>query len=149
MAISEFCKLDVVCCEASASISEVAELMRTHHVGAVIVTGKNGEASVPLGIVTDRDIVIEAVAPRVDLNMLTAGDIMNSPLETVDENASFLDTLRLMGKFRVRRIPVVRDDGTLSGIVTADDIVNALAIEMVTITSVFTKQPAIESRARR
>lgn len=149
MAISEFCKLDVVCCDASASISEVAELMRVHHVGDVIVTGKNGEARVPIGIVTDRDIVIEVVAPKIDLNMLTAGDIMNSPLQTIDENAGFLDALRLMGKLKVRRMPVVRDDGTLFGIASADDILNMLAVEMSTLTSVLAEQPVIESRTRR
>lgn len=148
MPISEFCKLDVVCCDAGASIQEVAELMRKHHVGDVIVTGIEAESRMPIGILTDRDIVIEAIAPNVDLNLLTAGDIMVSPVHSVQESTGLLDALRMMAKLKVRRMPVVRDDGTLSGIVTADDIIGMLSAELATIANIVGKQPLVESRTR-
>jgi CBS domain-containing protein len=149
MPVNEFCKLDVVCCEATTSIHEVAALMRIYHVGDVIVIGKNEQARVPIGIVTDRDIVIEAIAPQVDINILTAGDIMSSSLATVQENESLFGALRLMRTLKVRRMPVVREDGTLFGIITADDMINMLAEELSTITEVLAGQPAVESRTRR
>lgn len=149
MAINEFCKLDVVCCTAKTPVADIAGLMRLHHVGDVIVTGTNGNARIPLGIVTDRDIVIEAVAPGVDLNMLTAEDIMNSPLETIREDASFLETLQAMARHKVRRLPVIRSDGTLFGIVTADDMISMLVTELSAISTVVADQPAIERQIRR
>lgn len=148
MPIGEYCRLDVVCVEASASIAEVAGLMREHHVGDVVVVGKQVNARVPTGIVTDRDIVISAIAPRVDLNLLTAGDIMHSPLTTIRESAEIFEALQVMRSVKIRRLPVVRDDGTLFGIITADDIIAMLATELSMISRVIAKQPAVESRTR-
>lgn len=148
MPIGDCCNLDVICCEANASIPEVAALMRQHHVGDVIVVGAREDARVPLGIVTDRDIVIEAVAPQVDLNLLTAGDIMNAPLKTIRDSDGFFDTLQTMRELKVRRMPVVREDGTLYGIVTADDIIDILTMELSTITGAIREQPVVEVRTR-
>ncbi|HJV84375.1 MAG TPA: CBS domain-containing protein [Noviherbaspirillum sp.] len=149
MPIGEICNVDVICCDARASVSEVAKLMREHHVGDVIVTGMQEQARVPLGIVTDRDIVVEAVAPGIDLDMVTAGDVMTSPLMTASEADGLFETLELMRSLKVRRLPVVREDGTLFGIVTADDIVNLLSVELSMVSRVIMKQPDIERRARR
>jgi len=149
MAIGELCNVDVVCCDAKASISDVARLMREHHVGDVIVTGSQSEERVPIGIVTDRDIVVEAIAPGVPLEMITAGDIMTSPLMTVDEDAGLFETLELMRSLKVRRLPVVRQDGTLFGIVTADDILSLLSAELSLVTRAISMQPDAERRARR
>ncbi|HEY3289058.1 MAG TPA: CBS domain-containing protein, partial [Anaerolineae bacterium] len=66
------------CCEADTSISEVAALMRKHHVGDVIVVEDKGQKRVPIGIVTDRDIVIETIALKLDANAFTAGDLMSA-----------------------------------------------------------------------
>ncbi|HJV51030.1 MULTISPECIES: CBS domain-containing protein [Oxalobacteraceae] len=149
MPIGEICNVDVICCDAKASVSDVAKLMREHHVGDVIVTGMQAQSRVPLGIVTDRDIVVEAVAPGIDLGLITAGDVMTSPLMTVDENAGLFETLELMRSLKVRRLPVVREDGTLFGIVTADDIVNLLSVELAMVSRVMAKQPDVERRVRQ
>lgn len=149
MAISELCNPDVVCCDVQASIAEVASLMREHHVGDVIVIDMKSDASVPIGIVTDRDIVIEAVAKNVDLNMLTAGDIMTEPLATVKEDADLRETLELMGALKVRRLPVVRYDGSLFGIVTADDIFELLSNELSILSRSVSGQTDVERRLRR
>lgn len=148
MPIGELCNVDVICCDTNTSVAEIAVLMRRHHVGDVIVTGMQAESRVPLGIVTDRDIVIEAVAPRVDLEMITAGDIMTSPLMTVDENAGLFETMELMRSLKVRRLPVVRADGTLFGIVTADDIVGLLSVELSMVSRTMAKQFDVEKRVR-
>lgn len=149
MSIGEMCNIDVVCCDVKASIAEVAALMREHHVGDVIVVDTSTHACLPVGIVTDRDIVVEAVASSVDLEMITAGDIMTSPLTTVRQDASLEDTLELMDRLKVRRIPVVREDGTLYGIVTADDFVSLLSDELAFLARAVAGQPAAERRVRR
>lgn len=149
MPISECCNIGVVCCEANASIPQIAQLMRKHHVGDVVVVRHDGNARIPVGIVTDRDIVIETVAEQVDMDLLTAGDIMSSPLVTVHENESFAESLRLMRHHKIRRLPIVDEKGVLYGIVAADDIVHLLTLELSMLTTTMTEQPAAERKARR
>jgi CBS domain-containing protein len=149
MAINECCNIGVVCCEAGTSISDVAALMRKHHVGDVIVVEDMEENRIPTGIVTDRDIVIETMALHVDADAFTAGELMSAPLVTVREDEGFVETLQLMRKHKVRRMPVVTAAGTLFGIVTADDIVNLLARELTMMTEAIVEQPLREGRLRK
>jgi CBS domain-containing protein len=149
MSISECSNIGVVCCEADASVSEVAALMRKHHVGDVIVVDNSSGRRIPVGIVTDRDIIMETVALDVDPKVFTAGDIMTSPVVTVNEGVGMIETLRLMRNNKVRRMPVVTDAGTLYGIVTADDVINLLAMELSLMTGAIVEQPIKEGRLRR
>jgi CBS domain-containing protein len=149
MPISECSNIGVVCCEADATVPAVAALMRKHHVGDVIVVEGAAENRMPLGIITDRDIVLEAVALDIDTGVLTAGDLMSAPLVTVAENAGLVETLRLMRNHKIRRMPVVTPSGSLYGIVTADDIMNLLAMEMSLMTAAIVEQPLREGRMRK
>lgn len=149
MPINECCKLDVVCCETDASIPQVAELMRRHHVGDVVVIENQNGARMPVGIVTDRDIVLEIIAPQLDIDGFTAGDIMNTPLVAVQDDEGFVEALRTMRTHKVRRLPVVTQMGALFGIVTADDIINILAAELSMMTEAIADQPRSEARVRR
>ena len=148
MPIRECSNIGVVCCEANATIPEVAALMRKHHVGDVIVT-ENGEDRVPIGIVTDRDIVIETIALALDTKVFTAGDIMTAPIVTVYEEEGFVETLRIMRANKIRRMPVVTDTGALYGIVTADDVINLLVMELSLMTSAIIEQPLREGQLRK
>ncbi len=149
MPINECCNTNVVCCEANSAIPEVAALMRKHHVGDVIVTEDQDGNQVQIGIVTDRDIVIETVAQQVDVNAFTAGDLMSTPVATVQEDAGVVETLRLMRGYKVRRLPVITRTGALFGIVTADDLIKLLAIELSMMTDAIADQPEREARLRR
>jgi CBS domain-containing protein len=149
MPISECCSTGVVCCEATASIPDVAALMRKHHVGGVVVVENKDGLRLPIGIVTDRDIVIETIALQLDANVFTAGDIMTPSLVTVHENQGFIDTLRLMRQHKIRRMPIVTQAGTLFGIVTADDIINLLVMELSMMTGAIIEQPLKEEQLRR
>jgi CBS domain-containing protein len=149
MAIDECCNLDVVCCGADTTVPEVAALMRKHHVGDVIVVENRGGLRVPIGIVTDRDIVIEITALNVDANAFTAGDLMSSPVQTVGKDDGFVDVLRAMRAHKIRRMPVVTNAGTLYGIVTADDIINLLGTELALMAGMLAEQPAREGRLRK
>lgn len=148
MLINECCNCNVITCDADTVVQQVAGLMRHHHVGSVVVTGKD-QPNVPQGIVTDRDIVVEAVAPELDVNTFTAGDIMNAPIVTVRENESLIESLRLMRTHKIRRVVVVNDSGSIYGIVTADDIIDLLARELQMITSAIVGQQGLEQRLRK
>ena len=82
MRASDICTLDVVCIHASASVTDAAKLMRKSHAGALVVIKQPGGERIPVGIVTDRDIVMSVVAADVPAATLTVGDIMTSPALT-------------------------------------------------------------------
>ncbi len=149
MAIDECCNIDVVCCTADTPIPDVAALMRKHHVGDVIVVEDRGGLRVPVGIVTDRDIVIEVTAMHVDASAFTTGDLMSAPVATVAKDAGFVEVLRQMRNHKVRRMPVIIDTGTLFGIVSADDIIKLLATELSLVAGAIDEQPVREGRLRK
>jgi CBS domain-containing protein len=150
MSIRSYCNLNVICCEADSTVAEIAALMRHHHVGDVIVVDSNQEgARIPIGIVTDRDILVETIALDIDAKLFTAGDLMTSPVTTVIEDASVVEALAVMRSKKVRRLPVVTHSGTLFGIITADDVVNLLASELSMVAGLIVEQSVKEGRLRK
>jgi CBS domain-containing protein len=117
--------------ESSTSIVEAAEIMRREDVGSVPVV-EDGRL---VGILTDRDIVIRAVAEARDPRSVTCGDIASRHIATIDPHQAIEDAERLMATHQVRRLPVCEEDGRLVGIVAQADVVRnedaAKAGEMV------------------
>lgn len=149
MPISECCNVDVVYCDAETPVADVAGLMRKHHVGDVVVIEEQDIGRVPVGLVTDRDIIMETIALQVDPRVFMAGDLMSSPVVTLYNDEGLLEALRKMRSHAVRRMPVVHRNGTLFGIVTADDIINLLAMELSLMTAAIVEQPKVEGRRRK
>ncbi len=142
--------MNVICCEADAPIAEVAALMRRHHVGDVVVIDSQQQGQrVPIGIVTDRDILVETLALDIEARLFTASDLMSTPLTTVQEDASLAEALGIMRGRRVRRLPVVNRAGGLFGMVTSDDLVNVLAGELSMLAGLLTEQTITEGRLRK
>ncbi|MDH5392463.1 MAG: CBS domain-containing protein [Gammaproteobacteria bacterium] len=133
MTAGEYCNREVIVTEQDASVTEAAELMRRHHVGDLVVVKKVGEYSLPLGIITDRDIVIEVVAQGVDPALLAIKDIMSTRLVTVDEKVTLLDALEQMQSRGVRRL-IVLEQGHLQGLLSADDAIELIAEAMNKLT---------------
>ncbi|MGB4347098.1 MAG: CBS domain-containing protein [Burkholderiaceae bacterium] len=150
MSIKDFCNMSVIFCEADTSVAEVAALMRHHHVGDVVVVGSVLEGlRIPIGIVTDRDIVVETIALDIDAKLFTASDLMTAPVTTVQEDASLVEALALMRSKRIRRLPVVNHAGSLYGIVSSDDVINLLSSELSMIAGLMVDQPEREGRLRK
>ncbi len=126
MSIGELCNRNVVIAHKEENVLEAARLMRHYHVGDVVVLEDNNR-KLPVGILTDRDIVIELVAEQVDPESVSVGDVMSSPLLTVSESDELLNTIELMRGKGVRRAPVVDKEGELVGIITLDDLLDILA----------------------
>lgn len=148
MAIGEICNREVVIAEKALSVREAAHLMRNHHVGDLVVVEERGGRKHPVGIVTDRDIVVEVVAPGVNPEALTVVDIMGAKLATVRENEGVFEALRYMRSKGVRRMPVVDGDGGLVGIVTLDDLLSLLAEEMTELAKLVSHERQREATAR-
>jgi CBS domain-containing protein len=104
-----------------------ARLMRAQHVGDVVVVEPAGAASRPVGILTDRDIVLELIAKETDLNQITVGDAMSYELFTLPEDMDLLLAVGEMRSHAVRRAPVVNAEGMLVGILSIDDVLGVLA----------------------
>jgi CBS domain-containing protein len=123
--------------------------MRQYHIGDVIVTGQNGNRRIPLGIVTDRDIVLSVVATELDPNIITVGDVMGQELVTAEEGEDVFDAVQRMRDKGVRRMPIVGADGVLAGIVSLDDIIETLAEEMNEVARLISREQVHEQEARR
>ena len=148
MAVGEICNREVVIAKKTLSVVDAARLMRKHHVGdLVVVEEKNGRRH-PVGIVTDRDIVVEVVAAGVNPDALKVGDIMGPEVATVRESEGLFEALRYMRDKGVRRMPVVdRDDG-LVGILTLDDLLGLLAEEMTELAKLVSHERQREAASR-
>jgi len=117
---------EVVCVRSGAPVREVAEAMREHTVGCIVVTGDAGE---PAGVVTDRDLAIRVVAPGLDPDVTLASAIMSSPAITAQASDPLEQVVATMRTRGVRRIPIL-SDGRLSGIVAFDDLLVAFGEEL-------------------
>src|SRR5690348_16519400 len=84
MLLREVCTLDVACCSRTTTITEAARLMRQHHTGDLIVVDDPDGDRTPVGILTDRDIVLEVIATGVQLSTATAGESMSQRLVVAD-----------------------------------------------------------------
>ncbi|MDO9269902.1 MAG: CBS domain-containing protein [Methylobacter sp.] len=148
MSISDFCNREVVFATRDMSLPEAAQLMREYHVGDLVVVDDVDGKRVPVGIVTDRDIVIEIIAQSLDIAEFSVGDIMGAQLISVQEKDGVFETIRLMRTKGIRRIPVVNQEGGLVGIVSADDILDLLAEEMTELARVVPREQEREAKTR-
>jgi CBS domain-containing protein len=149
MTIGKFCNRNVVCATRETPVVEAANLMRQHHVGDLIVVEQKAGRKTPLGIVTDRDIVVEVVAPGVDPKTIKLGDLLVGRLVTVAEDLGRNDAVRLMATSGVRRLPVVDASGGLVGIVTLDDLLLHFAAQLTELAELVPRSRQIEAETRR
>ncbi len=149
MTIGAICNSEVITVQRDASVLQAAMLMRQYHVGDVVVVEDRKGLCVPIGILTDRDVVIEIVATELDCNVITAGDIMVANLTVVKDSAGVFETIQLMASKGVRRLPVVNNNGGLVGIVTLDDLLLLLAKELGSLTKLVTREQKNEAARRR
>ena len=148
MRIADIYTRRVVHVGAVASVREAAELMRKRHVGALVVVDQPNGERVPVGIITDRDIVLAVVAAGVDVEALTVGDVMTHPVITCTEDQDLFDAVELMRERGIRRLPVLNAKGGLAGVVAADDIYSALGTHMRELSLALTREQVREMKVR-
>lgn len=148
MAIGEFCNRAVAFATRDMTLTEAAKIMRQYHVGDLVVVDENDGKRVPVGIVTDRDMVIQVIAQSLELNDFRIGDIMGRQLISVQESDGVFETIRLMRTKGVRRLPVVNRQGELVGIVSADDMLDLLAEELGELAKVSLREQEQEVKGK-
>jgi len=145
----EICSRDVVVVPRDETVQSAAKLMRHNHVGTVVVVDEKNGRRTPIGIVTDRDVVIEVTAVDLNPNVITVGDIMGPELVTVRDDDGAFEAMDIMRRKGVRRLPVVDREGGLAGIISADDLLEVLSEEMTAMTRIVERERAHEQSRRK
>ncbi|MBS0298861.1 MAG: CBS domain-containing protein [Proteobacteria bacterium] len=148
MSVGKICNREVIVIQRDATIVEAAKLMRQYHVGAVIVVEKRDGRQVPVGVITDRDLVIEVMATELDENVITVGDIMAQEIFTIKEGAASYEAIEFMRRKTARRLPVVDEAGELVGILTLDDALQLLSEELLDLAKLVRYEQKKETRHR-
>jgi CBS domain-containing protein len=149
MKIGEVCTREVTFIYENERVDNAARLMREHHVGSLIVVGRDDpRGPVPVGIVTDRDIVVEVLAGGLDYRTVSVGEIMTRDPISVGEGEDVLDALKIMRRQGVRRLPVLTRAGTLAGIVAIDDLLELVAEQFDDLVKAIASEQSREVRVR-
>ena len=131
MKVRDFLSPNVALAEPGASLREASLLMRDRHVGALVVVEKMDGVTRPVGILTDRDIVVAVIAvPGARPEGIRVADAMSKAPAVAREDDGLFEAVQRMSERAVRRLPVVGPDGGLKGIVTLDDVLRVLATEL-------------------
>jgi CBS domain-containing protein len=150
MLLNSICMLDVACCSPRTTVLEAAHLMRQKHTGDLVVIDDGGaNEAAPLGIITDRDIVIEVLGKGLDPAVTLVSTLVRTPVVIANQGEDTSHALERMRTHGVRRLPVVSDCGALVGIVTVDDLLERLAADATALVDVISREQTHEQRARR
>jgi CBS domain-containing protein len=127
--VKEIMVQDPLTVDSERTVREAALAMDRSGIGCVLVTTRQDGKEKAIGIVTERDLVRKVLTLEGHVSDLRVKDIMSSPLIVVDPNATIEEAAKVMEHNRVRRLPVVDENG-LIGIVTVSDLAKALAKEL-------------------
>jgi len=144
MLVRDVVNRNVTTVSPDATLAQCARRMRDDHVGSVVVIENNR----PLGVVTDRDIVLEAVAQSIDATTVTAREVIARSLASVAEDEDIVDALAHMREHGVRRLPVIGAGGGLAGIVALDDLLAVLAEQFTAAVDVYAAERTREGETR-
>ena len=148
MTIGDICNREVIYVNRDVTVHAACKLMRHYHVGSLVVVDEMAGKREPVGILTDRDVVVEINAMDLDAKIITAGDIMSQELVTVTDNQGVFETIEIMRSRGVRRMPVVDGENHLVGIVAIDDLLEVLGAELTDIARIVAREQSHEQYAR-
>jgi len=149
MLLSEICTPDVVYCGADSTALAAARLMRERHVGDVVVVDEPNGDQTPIGVVTDRDIVIEVIAKEQDPAKVTVREIMRTPVVVAHATEDVSEAVARMKAHGVRRIPVMGESQRLIGILCLDDLLKQVVADAGALVDIVSREQSREHRTRR
>ena len=135
MKVGDICTRAVVTIPEFEDLMAAAQLMRKKHIGYLVVVQPSvaDGSFTPVGVITDRDIVIRVIARETECRALRVGDVMTrQPLTTTEDSPASV-ALHYMREIGVRRMPVVNHAGRLVGILSLDNVLDALANELMDV----------------
>lgn len=122
MLVKDVMSSPVITIEENAPANRVAELMDKDDLGCIIVTNKEGK---PLGIITERDLVVRVLSKNVKPDTFKANEVMTSPLITIEPDATITEAARRMNRLNIRRIGVMYK-GQIAGLLSSKDILGVM-----------------------
>jgi CBS domain-containing protein len=150
MNVGKTCRQTVVTVRPFDELTAAARLMRENHIGYLVVVEPDpgGTTVKPVGVLTDRDIVVAVVARETDPRSLRVGDVMTRQPVVAAEGDSIATALQEMRRIGVRRLPVVGQRGQLVGVLSLDDVLDGLAADLQSVAGSIRREQQIESALR-
>jgi CBS domain-containing protein len=149
MKVGTICQRMVFTVQRSDEVTAAARVMRDKHVGYLVVLESDPSGLPrPIGVLTDRDLVVALLASEVNPRAVSVGDIMTPNPITVSEAESMETALQKMREFGVRRLPVVNEAGNLAGVVATDDILRVIAGDTADIVGAVARERSVEGVRR-
>ena len=148
MFVGKYCDKKISTLTQDSSILDAAQVMRKNHVGEVIIVEKKMGNVIPVGLITDRDLVVEILAMEIDIETINLGCIMCIELVTVNYDSSLNKALEIMQHHGIRRAPVVGNNGELIGIINIEAVIKVLSQDMAKILKLFNNERRIEKNLR-
>jgi CBS domain-containing protein len=150
MKVGSICRREVVTVTPNIDLVAAAQVMRERHVGLLVVVEPEPDTTYgrPIGVLTDRDIVVSVVARGADPKVLTVADLMKRYPAMVDEADPLEQALHTMRRMGVRRLPVVGSAGMLTGVVALDDMLTVLCGEGSEVVNTVRNEQRNETRLR-
>jgi CBS domain-containing protein len=148
MTVNTVCNHNVATIDLDEDVLKAAQRMRQTHVGDLIVVEQRGAHQIPVGIITDRDIVVSIIAKHLSPESIKGSDAVKTDLVTVHKDNGIEFALREMRRAGVRRVPVVGDEGELVGLLSIDDVIDHLAVQLGHIADIVRLQQQAEAKDR-
>ncbi len=150
MIVSEICRRNPVTIGAHEELGSAAKLMRERHIGYLIVVEPfpPHDRPRPIGVLTDRDIVVGVLAKGADARLLRVGEVMTQHPATVCEDVSLNSAIAEMRRVGVRRVPVVDEVGQLVGVLSLDEVLDAVAQQLLGVIGSIRTEVRLEGDRR-
>jgi CBS domain-containing protein len=151
MKAGSICQRNVATVRALDNLISAAQIMRKQHVGYLVVIEPELESTAarPIGVLTDRDIVVSVVAREADPRALRVGDVMTQKPIVISEEGSVETALEQMSHNGVRRLPVIDQRGHLVGVLSLDEVLGVIAGAMQNVSASLRNERQIEGALRR
>jgi len=147
MTVGDLCTRVVITADPHESVVEAARRMRDRHVGTLVVVDAERR---PLGLLSDRDLVVSALAQSPDkLDAVEVGDVMSGDLITALTSEPLEDAVKRMRTHGIRRLPVVSRDGLLEGLLAFDDLVGQFSEGLAELAGLVASEQRHERAVRR
>lgn len=146
MKIDDVCNRHLIVADETASLEEAIKLMRQYHVGVLVVTREVSGRRQPVGIITDRDILVRVLGEELPLDAVDVADVMSTELIVGHSGEPVFHGIRRMREHGVRRLPVVNGHNELIGILSVDDVIEVIAGELSDLAALIRREQVEERR---
>ncbi len=136
MSLGNLCRREIICVDPRTTVKEAAKLMEEKNIGSTIVVQERK----PIGILTDRDILLRVMNRGLDPEKTFVDEVMTKKIVTLRGDTGLFEALQKVKGKGMRRFPIVDSNGNLQGIMTLDDIFYLLGKEMSDMASIIERE---------